>query len=121
MDNVTLGISSGNFEKIGWKKLEITNLLKYFPNKICGMGDFDTRVEALLDSKEHAIQATGGPFDCYIHVGDTYNDVESARKAGYFPIAVNSGRAKIEQDGAPLLIINDYEQGFNDIISLVTK
>ena len=121
MENVTLGISSGNFESIGWRKLQITNLLPYFPNRICGMGDFDTRIEALNDSREHAVQATGSDFDCYIHVGDTYNDVESARKAGYFPIAVNSGRVKIESDGKPMLIVDDYDKGYDDIISLVSK
>ena len=120
MDNVTLGISSGNFIDIGWRKLEITNLLQFFPKRICGMGDFDTRIEALNDSRKNVFKS-GLKCDHWIHIGDTLNDVHSARKAGYFPIAINSGRRRITPDNQPMLIIDDYEQGFDQIMKILEE
>lgn len=118
-ENVVIGIASGNFPEIGWKKLEITNLLKYFPDKICGMGDFPTRIDALNDARERAEIMLKQKFDICFHVGDTLTDASSAHSAGFYPIVVNTGRHKYTEFDFDALVIDNFLIGFEKIMEKI--
>ncbi|EAY17381.1 hypothetical protein TVAG_319760 [Trichomonas vaginalis G3] len=123
MKDVSIGIASGNFPTIGWKKLEITNLLQYFPNLISGMGYFDTRIECLLDAKKNAQKQSSKQFKRFVHIGDTINDVESAKAVNFTPILVKTGRAIPESIISTLhcTVVENFEEGIDKILQTIAE
>ena len=91
----TLGIVSGNFERIGWVKVEAAGLRDYFSFGFFS-DRFPTRTEifrAAVDDVRHRL----GSETRICVVGDTPSDIQSA-KANYVPvIAVETGGYSFEE------------------------
>jgi beta-phosphoglucomutase-like phosphatase (HAD superfamily) len=90
--NITMGVASGNFPGIAWRKLTLAGLAKYFPDRIGGLGMFIERRDALLTARKQAEELKGKKFDIAVHIGDTPRDVTAAVQAGAVPIGVRTGR-----------------------------
>jgi len=119
--NVTIGIASGNFPRIGWKKMELTNLIEYFPSKICGMGLHSSRKNALLEAKEVAERIVGAEFSKCIHIGDTIADHKAAKDAGFIPVIVKTGRHKEFDINDGSLIIENFDMGLDTLIEYIQQ
>lgn len=122
MENVTIAIGSGNIPEVGWRKLELLGLLKYFPTRLCGMGRFDTRLECLLDAKKNAEEKLNKKFTRCIHIGDTLNDITSAEAAGFIPILTHTGRQipQEELDKHNATVVKNFQEGFDTILKIVS-
>jgi phosphoglycolate phosphatase-like HAD superfamily hydrolase len=84
-----LGIASGNLETVGWHKVTAANLREFF-----SFGSFGDRREARFEIFEHAraeAQRRAGTRARVCFIGDTPEDIRSARKIGAQIIAVASG------------------------------
>jgi phosphoglycolate phosphatase len=85
----TLGIVSGNFERIGWVKVEAAGLRDYF-----SFGFFSDQFPTRTEIFRAAIDDIRGRLGSHIRIcvlGDTPSDIQSA-KANYIPvIAVATG------------------------------
>ncbi|OHT14572.1 haloacid dehalogenase-like hydrolase family protein [Tritrichomonas foetus] len=116
--NIVLGIATGNFEKIAWKKIQLSNLEKYFSHHIGGFGNSLTRKEILQNALKDAITKGFGPFQRMIHVGDTKSDAVAAFECGFESIIMKTGRQK---DGFPKYakIFNDFETDFQKLIDYI--
>lgn len=118
MENVYIGVASGNFPKIGQKKLELAGLAEFFEDGIVAFGDHFFRAEALQSAVKRAEELSGGPIDVKIHVGDTAMDVVEAKKAGFVPVFVKTGNTR---EGPPegCHVISNFEDGFGEFMKLV--
>jgi phosphoglycolate phosphatase-like HAD superfamily hydrolase len=84
-----LAVSSGNLESIGWLKLRAAGLDRYFQ-----FGCFADECELRADIFHKGISEARrrlGPDAKVCFVGDTPDDVQAARSAGGFIIAVGTG------------------------------
>jgi phosphoglycolate phosphatase-like HAD superfamily hydrolase len=85
----TLGIVSGNFQRIGWVKVEAAGLRDYFSLGFFS-DQFPTRTEIFRAAIEEVRSRLGETASVCV-VGDTPSDIQSA-KANYVPvIAVATG------------------------------
>lgn len=120
MPNVCLGVASGNYPRIGWKKLQIAGIDQYFPDRIGAFGNNYERHEALSKAKELAENLHQCKFDYCIHVGDTPIDVTAAKKAGFIAVAVRTGNTKLAFPDA-CYILNNLEEGYDRFLRFVTE
>jgi phosphoglycolate phosphatase-like HAD superfamily hydrolase len=90
--NITMGLASGNFPGMAWRKLKLAGLEKYFTNKVGGLGMFIERKDGLLAARKQAEDLKGTKFDIVVHIGDTPRDVNAALQVGAIPIGVRTGR-----------------------------
>jgi phosphoglycolate phosphatase-like HAD superfamily hydrolase len=90
--NVTMGLASGNYPRIGWRKLENAGIAHYFPDRIGGLGVVLERKDALILSRETAEKVKNRKFDIVMHIGDTPSDINAAIQAGAIPFGVRTGR-----------------------------
>jgi len=84
-----LAIASGNLESVGWHKVTAANVRQFF-----SFGSFGDCREARADIFDHAkseVQRRIGGNARVCFVGDTPEDVRSARKVGSQVIAVATG------------------------------
>jgi phosphoglycolate phosphatase-like HAD superfamily hydrolase len=90
-----LGIVSGNFERIGWVKVETAGLREYF-----SFGFFSDRFPTRTEIFRAAIDDVRGRMGTQTRIcviGDTPSDIQSA-KANYIPvIAVATGGFSYEE------------------------
>lgn len=77
MDNVILGVCTGNFPEIAQTKLSACDILKYFDQSACMYGSSESRTEVLQDAINSA-QKKHGKIDRAIHFGDTVPDYDAA-------------------------------------------
>ena len=117
MPNTTIGVASGNLPGIAWKKLENAGLSRYFPDRIGGFGVVEDRKAAVRRAREMAEEVTGKKYDVVVHIGDTRADVEAAQANGAKAVGVRTGSRKEWDYPEPCLVINDMEEGFNQLMA----
>lgn len=84
-----LGVVTGNFEEIGWRKLERGGVRHFFE-----FGSFSDRREKREDIFRHGIEVARklrGPATTVCFVGDTPSDIRAAAWVGMPVIAVATG------------------------------
>jgi len=120
MENVTLGLCTGNFVKIGIAKLEAVGVAKYFSSDVGGFGDFIERRDILKHAIETAEKKTGHKFDRIVHIGDAVQDVDAANANNVIAVAVRTGKIK-EKSGfpKPCFVLKNLDEGFNDLLSII--
>ena len=100
-----IGVVTGNFESIGWCKLERAGLRQFFD-----FGSFSGPNELRQDIFRHGIElacALRGPDITVCFVGDTPNDVQAAAILGRPVVAVATGiysQAELESESPTLCL-----------------
>ena len=117
--NVTMGLASGNFPRIAWKKLELAGLDRYFPQRIGGLGVVADRKDAVILARRNAEKMTGKKFDIVMHIGDTPNDVKAANLAGVIAVAVKTGRVQYPEYPEPCYLFGNLNEGRDTILKLL--
>ncbi len=93
LEDVVLGLATGNLEEGARIKLEPADLWKYFQGGGFG-SDSEDRVQ-LLWAAVRKLSPEKEPDEVWI-VGDTPRDIWAARRAGYRVAAVASGRYSMD-------------------------
>lgn len=91
----TLGVATGNLERIGWLKVELAGLRDYFT-----FGGFSDGFEdrgALIGAAAAKGRAIAGAGSSVCVVGDTPSDIAAARVNGLPVIAVATGAYSIDE------------------------
>jgi phosphoglycolate phosphatase len=101
-----LGVVTGNFEQIGWRKLESGGIRPFFD-----FGSFSDHREKREDIFRHGIELASqrrGPQTSVCFVGDTPSDIRAARRLDVPVIAVATGIYPIEElrKEAPTLCVS---------------
>ena len=94
---VPMGLVTGNFTRIGWKKVESAGLREHFRTGVFGEMAKDRAALlriAMRQARERGWIAKGTRVSL---VGDTPNDVKAARANGAFAIAVATGVCSLEE------------------------
>jgi phosphoglycolate phosphatase-like HAD superfamily hydrolase len=99
--SITMALASGNYPRIGWRKLELAELDQYFPERIAGLGTIFERRDALLVARRKAEEVKGVKFDLIMHIGDTLADITAAMQTGAIPFCVKTGRIVLAQTEYP--------------------
>jgi phosphoglycolate phosphatase-like HAD superfamily hydrolase len=84
-----MGVVTGNFEAIGWAKIEAAGLRQYF-----SFGSFSDRTERRADIFRNGLAEVGrrlGPGATTFVVGDTPSDISAAKEVGMPIISVATG------------------------------
>lgn len=107
--NIPLGLLTGNIEKIGWEKLKIAEIDRYF--KFGAFGNMGmTRPDLVPIAADAASKVLGKTITVsdLVVIGDTPLDVECAKIGGAHSIAVGSGPSypyeKLISSGADLVV-----------------
>jgi phosphoglycolate phosphatase len=90
-----LGVATGNLESIGWLKLELARLRKWF--HFGGFSDAHEQRAAMIASAAEAARALAGAKASLVVVGDTPSDIAAARANGIPVIAVATGHSSFER------------------------
>ena len=113
-DDVVLGLATGNIEEGARIKLDRGGLNPYFP--FGGFGQIsEHRVDVVREAARRGEEWMGRAFasdEVYV-IGDTPNDVEAGRAAGFQTVAVATGshdREQLDAAGAGL-VIEDFSSG----------
>lgn len=112
--DIVVGLGTGNLEKGARLKLEPINLNHSF--KFGGFGsDAEDRAELLKHGHRRAQEKTGKKIhqDAVFIIGDTPLDIAAARKAGYRPVGVASGKVRYEEllQFRPDFLMRDMTEG----------
>lgn len=96
-DNAHLGVLTGNYEKIGWKKLELVGLREFFEFGLFGH-EANDRIELAKLVATRAKTHFGKKFHPrhIIFIGDTPRDIECAKAIGAKVVAVATGKYTVE-------------------------
>ncbi|XP_021744140.1 uncharacterized protein LOC110710181 [Chenopodium quinoa] len=99
MDNVIIGLVTGNLEETAWMKLDALGIKKYFSvPHFGGFGsDHMDRGHLIKIAAERAENLYPGKFDSRLHVGDTPNDIIAAECEGALAIGVCTGVFRKEE------------------------
>jgi phosphoglycolate phosphatase-like HAD superfamily hydrolase len=90
-----LGLATGNLESIGWLKIEVLGLRRWFA--FGGFSDrFDVRSHMIAHAMEEA-HRHAGPQATVCVVGDTPADISAARANGLPTIAVATGHYSFDE------------------------
>ncbi len=90
----TLGVATGNLERIGWLKVELAGLGDYFT-----FGGFSDSFEdrgTLIGAAAARARKIAGPASSVCVVGDTPSDIAAARVNGLPVIAVATGAYSLD-------------------------
>lgn len=117
--NVTMGVASGNFPRIAWRKLELAGIAKYFPQKIGGLGVVIDRKDAVVMARKNAEAITGKTFDIVMHIGDTPADINAAIGAGAIAFGVRTGRVAYPEYPTPSHIFANLIEGHDQLLKLL--
>jgi len=106
---IPMGLVSGNFTRIGWKKVERAGLKRYFG--LAAFADMGKDRAALLRLAIRQARRRGWitPGTRVSLVGDTPRDVEAARANGVMAVAVATGlctRDELEA-ASPDIVVDD--------------
>ena len=118
-ENVTMGLASGNFPRIAWRKLELCGIAKYFPQRIGGLGIVNDRADAVRMSRVMAEKVTGKKFDIVMHIGDTPSDINAALQNHVIPFGVKTGRIHYPEYPTPSYIHDDLIEGHDELMKLL--
>jgi phosphoglycolate phosphatase-like HAD superfamily hydrolase len=92
-----LGLVTGNLSQIGWKKMELAGLRKYFSFGAFAE-DASTRTELAKVAAKQAAEADLAEPDSRISlVGDHPNDIDAAKANGFQAIGVATGLSTLEE------------------------
>ncbi|XP_010682385.2 uncharacterized protein LOC104897241 [Beta vulgaris subsp. vulgaris] len=93
MDNVIIGLVTGNVEETAWMKLDALGIKKYFSVPYFGGfgSDHIDRCHLVNIAAERGERLFPGKFDFRVHVGDTPNDIKAAELGGALAIGVCTG------------------------------
>ncbi|EAX98215.1 putative hydrolase-like protein, putative [Trichomonas vaginalis G3] len=119
MPNVTVSLSTGNYDKIAWKKIEHAGVLPLFKERIGGFGDIEERSNILKFARKQAEELRGYKFDRHVHIGDAIQDVRAAQDANAVPVAVETGSKRKPDFPQPCFVIPNLEKGFDEFINIV--
>lgn len=105
----SLGIVTGNVEKMARKKLSVHNIEGYFPFGAFGNESYD-RSDLVTFAMKRALDRgwNGDKSQVYV-IGDTPRDVSAALQSGVVPIGVTTGRntyTELKNEGARFVIDN---------------
>ncbi len=84
-----LGVASGNLESVGWTKIRVAGLRKFFT--VASFGDRWEMRSAIFDQAVHAAKKTLGNDAAVCFVGDTPEDIRAARSVNAKVVAVCTG------------------------------
>lgn len=116
--NFTLGVATGNFENLAWIKLSLSNLDKYFPLHIGGYGNVLNRSDVIKNALKDAYSKGYGPFDRFIHIGDTSCDAESALSVGFEAVISKTGKEKSNfPEGS--IVFEDFDTDYSKILDFL--
>jgi phosphoglycolate phosphatase-like HAD superfamily hydrolase len=90
-----LGVATGNLESIGWLKLELAGLRKWF--RFGGFSDAHEQRAAMIAAAGEAARAFAGGKASLVVVGDTPSDIDAARANNIPVIAVATGHSSFER------------------------
>ncbi len=90
-----LGVATGNLEAIGWLKLELAALRRWF--RFGGFSDAHEQRADMIAAAAQAAREHAGGHASVIVVGDTKADIEAARANALPVIAVATGHSTFEQ------------------------
>ena len=96
-EGVPMGLVSGNFTRIGWKKVERAGLKEHF--RLAAFGEMGKDRAALLRLAVRQARERGW-IDAgtrVAFVGDTPNDVKAARANRVLAVAVSTGLCSLEE------------------------
>ncbi len=109
---IPMGIVSGNFTRIGWKKVERAGLRRHF--KIGTFAEMGKTRAALLrlaicQAREKGMISRSTRISL---VGDTPRDVEAAKANGVLAVAVSTGLSSYDELTAarPDILVEDLRQ-----------
>lgn len=126
MDDVVLGLSTGNIKAICLDKTKSTGIDQYFSFGSYGDEVF-TRHQLLRLTRKRLKKYYGfSAHDIGIHIGDSALDVVSAKTAGFIPIGLASGnysKEVLSKFGAKYVFknINELSRNLDDLISDITN
>jgi phosphoglycolate phosphatase len=108
-EGVRLGLVTGNPEPMAWTRLERLGLARFFPP---GQGAFGCEAEERGALLELARKRAGDwPASATAEIGDTSEDVSTAKAAGFRSIAVTSPRTRDRAELAGADVIVDDMDG----------
>ena len=120
MENVSIGLCTGNYPRIGWTKVTQAGVADFFKDKIGGFGDIMERDDILAYAIKDAEKKTGHKFDRIIHIGDAVTDVRAALNNNAIAVAVCTGGLKTkDQFPKPCFVLENLEKGFDDLLSII--
>lgn len=106
---VPMGLVTGNFSRIGWKKVERAGLKRYF--RLAACADMGPDRAALLRLALREARARGwlGKRTLVTLVGDTPRDVQAAQANGVRSVAVATGLCSMEElrASSPDVVVED--------------
>ena len=121
MPNVSIGLCTGNFEKIGWAKIEAAGLMEFFKDRIAGFGNnHEDRTDILKEAIRSAKEKKNCEFDRIIHIGDSPADVKAANDTNNISILVLTSPFKFDSFPTPSYTFKDLEAHLADLIQIVS-
>lgn len=90
-----LGVATGNLESIGWLKLELAGLRKWF--RFGGFSDAHEQRAAMIAAAAEAARTLVGAKASLVVVGDTPSDIAAAHANNIPVIAVATGHSSFER------------------------
>lgn len=108
---IVLGLLTGNFEKVGWHKLKLTGLKKYFQFGVFGdlaANRVDLARQVFIHAKKK-LKKEFKPQEILI-IGDTPRDVECAKAIGARVVAVTTGAFDKKALAGADLIVNKLDK-----------
>ncbi len=105
---IPIGVLSGNVETIGWRKIELAGVRKYFDFGAFGDSAFK-RVDLIkiARKKTEKILNKTVPHKTLVIVGDTPRDIQCGKEGGIATIGVATGlfsEAELKKEGADLIV-----------------
>ena len=120
MPNVSIGLCTGNFEKIGWAKIEAAGLMEYFKDRIAGFGNNqEDRTDILKEAINNAKEKKKCEFDRIIHIGDSPADVKAANDTNNISILVLTSPFKFDSFPTPAYTFKNLDEHLAELIQVV--
>ena len=120
MPNVSIGLCTGNFEKIGWAKIEAAGLMEYFKDRIAGFGNNqEDRTDILKEAINNAKEKKKCEFDRIIHIGDSPADVKAANDTNNISILVLTSPFKFDSFPTPAYTFRNLDEHLAELIQVV--
>ncbi|MFC1711367.1 HAD family hydrolase [Patescibacteria group bacterium] len=120
--NIYIGLLTGNFSQVGWKKLKMANIDSLFDFGLFGeMAENRNELAKLIFKKaKHKLNINFSKDNIFI-IGDTPRDMECGKKAGVKTIGVATGifnKNILKKAGADLAVSN---LGDKEVLNCILK
>jgi len=105
---IPIGVLSGNVETIGWGKIELAGIRKYFDFGSFGNSGF-RRIDLITIAEKEAEVKLKRDISKknFVIIGDTPRDIQCGKEGGIATIGVATGlfsKAELEKEGADLIV-----------------